>query len=84
MVFLDSIMSEEKIPTIRVLGVPEHFNLPWHLAAERGYFKDASVSFHWSFRWRSFVCLRCCLTSALSLFPPITCFPVLFPSFLFR
>ena len=25
--------------TIRIGGVPEHFNLPWHLAMEEGNFE---------------------------------------------
>ena len=32
---------------LRVGGVPEHFNLPWHLAAERSRFADAGVSITW-------------------------------------
>ncbi len=33
---------------LRVGGVPEHFNLPWHLGVESGRFRDtgANVSFH--------------------------------------
>ena len=33
---------------IRVGGVPEHFNLPWHFAIQKGVFKDleADISFH--------------------------------------
>lgn len=30
--------------TIRVGGVPEHFNLPWHLAMESGAFADADLA----------------------------------------
>lgn len=30
-------------PVIRVGGVPEHFNLPWHQAIERGEFDDLDV-----------------------------------------
>jgi len=32
---------------LRVAGVPEHFNVPWHLAAERGEFDAAGVNFEW-------------------------------------
>jgi cyclopropane fatty-acyl-phospholipid synthase-like methyltransferase/ABC-type nitrate/sulfonate/bicarbonate transport system substrate-binding protein len=32
---------------LRVAGVPEHFNVPWHLASERGEFKDAGVDLVW-------------------------------------
>lgn len=31
------------LTSIRVAGVPEHFNLPWHLGVESGAFKDAGV-----------------------------------------
>ena len=29
-------------------GVPEHFNLPWHLATEEGRFADAGIELHWA------------------------------------
>lgn len=32
---------------IRVAGVPEHFNLPWHLAIEDGAFKDKGLDVMW-------------------------------------
>jgi ABC-type nitrate/sulfonate/bicarbonate transport system substrate-binding protein len=32
---------------LRVGGVPEHFNLPWHLAAERRRFTDAGMDVRW-------------------------------------
>lgn len=32
---------------IRVGGVPEHFNLPWHLAKEQGLFKDLDIELEW-------------------------------------
>ena len=32
---------------LRVAGVPEHFNLPWHLAAEQGRFTAAGLSVEW-------------------------------------
>lgn len=28
---------------IRIAGVPEHFNLPWHLAIEKGIFEQAGI-----------------------------------------
>jgi len=34
--------------TLRVGGVPEHFNLPWHLAMESGRFQDAGVHIEWT------------------------------------
>lgn len=32
---------------IRIGGVPEHFNLPIHLAIEKGYFKEAGLALSW-------------------------------------
>lgn len=34
--------------TIRIAGVPEHFNLPWHLAIENGDFKKAAIDLQWT------------------------------------
>jgi len=34
-------------PTVRVGGVPEHFNLPWHLAIEEDAFSDLDVNVEW-------------------------------------
>lgn len=33
--------------TIRIAGVPEHFNLPWHLAIENGDFKKEAIDLQW-------------------------------------
>ncbi|MFZ1615762.1 MAG: ABC transporter substrate-binding protein [Flavobacteriales bacterium] len=33
--------------TLRVAGVPEHFNLPWHLAMESGAFRNAGIDLQW-------------------------------------
>jgi len=32
---------------LKIGGVPEHFNLPWHLALEEGLFQKAGVSVAW-------------------------------------
>ena len=32
---------------IRIGGVPEHFNLPWHLAIENGHFEKAGIEVEW-------------------------------------
>jgi ABC-type nitrate/sulfonate/bicarbonate transport system substrate-binding protein len=34
--------------TIRIGGVPEHFNLPWHLAMEKGQFKARGIDVVWT------------------------------------
>lgn len=34
--------------TIRIVGVPEHFNLPWHLAIEEGAFADRGIELVWT------------------------------------
>lgn len=33
---------------IKIIGVPEHFNLPWHLAIEEGAFKDRGIHLEWT------------------------------------
>ncbi|MEJ2005679.1 MAG: uracil-DNA glycosylase, partial [Cyclobacteriaceae bacterium] len=33
--------------SIRVGGVPEHFNYPWHLAMEKGKFRGAGLDISW-------------------------------------
>jgi ABC-type nitrate/sulfonate/bicarbonate transport system substrate-binding protein len=34
--------------TIKIAGVPEHFNLPWHLAIENGDFKKENINLQWT------------------------------------
>jgi len=34
--------------TLKIAGVPEHFNLPWHLCIENGKFKDAGIDLVWT------------------------------------
>lgn len=34
--------------TIKIAGVPEHFNLPWHLAMENGDFKAEKINLEWT------------------------------------
>lgn len=36
-----------KIPTLKIGGVPEHFNLPWHMALEEGLFLKEGVNVEW-------------------------------------
>lgn len=33
--------------TVRIVGVPEHFNLPWHLAIEEGAFAERGIDLIW-------------------------------------
>ncbi|MBT8179563.1 MAG: ABC transporter substrate-binding protein [Eudoraea sp.] len=32
---------------IRIAGVPEHFNLPWHMGIEEGAFNEQGISLEW-------------------------------------
>lgn len=34
--------------TIKIAGVPEHFNLPWHLCIENGEFEEAGIDLKWT------------------------------------
>lgn len=34
--------------TIKIAGVPEHFNLPWQLAIENNEFKDQNIDLQWT------------------------------------
>ncbi len=34
--------------TVRVAGVPEHFNFPWHLALEEGAFAEEDIGIQWT------------------------------------
>ena len=34
--------------TIKIAGVPEHFNLPWHLAIESGDFEKENIDVQWT------------------------------------
>lgn len=34
--------------TIKIAGVPEHFNLPWHLAIENGEFQANEIDLQWT------------------------------------
>lgn len=33
---------------VKIVGVPEHFNLPWHLALEEGAFEDRGIQLEWT------------------------------------
>ncbi|MEX0316198.1 MAG: ABC transporter substrate-binding protein, partial [Allomuricauda sp.] len=32
---------------VKIVGVPEHFNLPWHLAIEESAFEDRGIQLLW-------------------------------------
>jgi len=34
--------------TIKIAGVPEHFNLPWHLCIENGEFEKENIDLQWT------------------------------------
>ena len=34
--------------TIKIAGVPEHFNLPWHLCIENGEFENVGIDLRWT------------------------------------
>ncbi|CAH0335783.1 hypothetical protein FVB9288_01440 [Flavobacterium sp. CECT 9288] len=34
--------------TLKIAGVPEHFNLPWHLAIENGDFENENIDLQWT------------------------------------
>ncbi|SDS35401.1 ABC-type nitrate/sulfonate/bicarbonate transport system, substrate-binding protein [Maribacter dokdonensis] len=34
--------------TVKIIGVPEHFNLPWHLAIEEGAFEERGIHLEWT------------------------------------
>lgn len=33
--------------SIKIIGVPEHFNLPWHMALEEGAFEERGLDLQW-------------------------------------
>ena len=33
---------------VRIIGVPEHFNLPWHMAIEEGAFENRGIDLQWT------------------------------------
>ncbi|CAZ98532.1 substrate-binding domain-containing protein [Zobellia galactanivorans] len=33
---------------VRIIGVPEHFNLPWHMAMEEGAFEERGIDLEWT------------------------------------
>ncbi|TLP81416.1 substrate-binding domain-containing protein [Maribacter sp. ACAM166] len=34
--------------TVKIIGVPEHFNLPWHMAIEEGAFEERGINLTWT------------------------------------
>jgi len=35
------------LKTLKIGGVPEHFNLPWHQAIEQGLFRNEGLEINW-------------------------------------
>tara|TARA_R110002050_G_scaffold56512_1_gene127022 strand:- start:123950 stop:124798 length:849 start_codon:yes stop_codon:yes gene_type:complete len=33
---------------VKIIGVPEHFNLPWHMAIEENAFKERGIALEWT------------------------------------
>lgn len=33
---------------VKIIGVPEHFNLPWHMAMEEGAFENCGIDLQWT------------------------------------
>ncbi len=33
---------------VKIIGVPEHFNMPWHLAIEEGAFEERGIDLEWT------------------------------------
>ncbi len=33
---------------VKIIGVPEHFNFPWHLAIEEGVFEERGIGLEWT------------------------------------
>ncbi len=44
---MDLKKTDYPLKKIRIAGVPEHFNLPWHMAIEEGAFKDRGIEMEW-------------------------------------
>lgn len=34
--------------SLKIVGVPEHFNLPWHICLEQGEFKEENIDLQWT------------------------------------
>ena len=44
---MDLTKIDDTLKKIRIAGVPEHFNLPWHMAIEEGAFEDRGIEVAW-------------------------------------
>lgn len=45
---MNSNPSPSKMTTLKIAGVPEHFNLPWHLCIDNHEFADANIDLQWT------------------------------------
>lgn len=41
------IVKSKGMEKVKIIGVPEHFNLPWHLALEEDAFQDRGIDLQW-------------------------------------
>ena len=41
-------LNTQKMKHIKIAGVPEHFNLPWHLCIENGEFEAVGIDLQWT------------------------------------
>lgn len=45
---LSEALGRRGLSTLRVAGVPEHFNAPFHLSHERGLYRQEGLDFNWT------------------------------------
>jgi ABC-type nitrate/sulfonate/bicarbonate transport system substrate-binding protein len=41
-------LKNKNMKTVKIAGVPEHFNLPWHLCIENGEFDEVGIDLQWT------------------------------------
>jgi ABC-type nitrate/sulfonate/bicarbonate transport system substrate-binding protein len=45
---MEMVANGKYMKTIKITGVPEHFNLPWHLCLENGEFEAKNIDLQWT------------------------------------
>jgi ABC-type nitrate/sulfonate/bicarbonate transport system substrate-binding protein len=43
-----TLTTHEQMKTIKIAGVPEHFNLPWQMCIENGEFEETGIDLQWT------------------------------------